>query len=93
MQRVEGRHIIAACLAFAPFPFQQLLSYQTRCHALLSEILVFITFLFTREFFCSACTLPLLLLDKLFCHCIPVASDSSIFHYYVHRPPTSMLFG
>ena len=32
-------------------------------------------------------------LDKLLCHCVPVASDSSIFHCYVCRPPTSMLFG
>ena len=27
------------------------------------------------------------------CHYIPVVSDSSIFHFYVYRPPTSMLFG
>ena len=32
-------------------------------------------------------------LDKLFCHYVPVASDSSIFHYYVYRSPTSMPFG
>ena len=27
------------------------------------------------------------------CLYVPVASDSSIFHYYVYRPPTSMMFG
>ena len=27
------------------------------------------------------------------CHCVPVASDSSIFHCCVHRPPAGMLFG
>ena len=38
-----------------------------------------------------AAVLLFTLLDKLFCHHIPVASDSSIFHCCVHRPPTSML--
>ena len=33
------------------------------------------------------------LLDKLFCHYVPVLSDSLIFHYFACRPPTSMLFG
>ena len=27
------------------------------------------------------------------CHCVPVALDGSIFHYYVCGPPASMLFG
>ena len=27
------------------------------------------------------------------CHHVPVVSDSSIFHFCVHRPPASMLFG
>ena len=35
----------------------------------------------------------LIIVGQTICHYVPVASDSSIYYYFVHRPPTSMLSG
>ena len=33
------------------------------------------------------------IVGQTICHYVPVVSDSSIFHFCVHGPPASMLFG